>query len=151
MEKVNKSPKDTPTKSKKNNKDAVKKRDENTKDEKQDTITYTNASSANKEAMREILREVKELKEMPIKEVKEVVKEVVQQLPNKEPKKTKKKNDILSQIGKSLFVKRYNLLVCAISTSIINDKSINLTLEDTNLYMFLTESKSIFLTCYDIL
>ncbi|XP_011697731.1 PREDICTED: ribosome-binding protein 1-like isoform X3 [Wasmannia auropunctata] len=98
MEKVNKSPKDTPTKSKKNNKDAAKKRDENAKDEKQDTVTYTNASSANKDAMKEVSREVKELKEISIKEVKEVVKEVVQQLPNKEPKKTKKKNDILSQI-----------------------------------------------------
>ncbi|XP_036139842.1 kinectin isoform X3 [Monomorium pharaonis] len=90
VEKVNKSPKDTPTKLKKNNKDAAKKRDEN-KDEK-DTNTYTNAS-INKEAMREIKE-----KEMSIKEVKEIVKEVVQQLPNKEPKKTKRKNDILSQI-----------------------------------------------------
>ncbi|XP_018305000.1 kinectin isoform X5 [Mycetomoellerius zeteki] len=96
VEKVNKSPKDTPTKSKKNNKDPVKKKDEN-KDEKQDTVTYNN-TSANKEAMKEALRDVKEQKEMPIKEVKEVVKEVIQQLPNKEPKKTKKKNDILSQI-----------------------------------------------------
>ncbi|KYN08596.1 Kinectin [Cyphomyrmex costatus] len=94
VEKVNKSPKDTPTKSKKNNKDAVKKKDEN-KDEKQDTVTYNNTSSAIKEA----LRDVKEQKEMAIKEIKEVVnKEVIQQLPNKEPKKTKKKNDILSQI-----------------------------------------------------
>ncbi|KAG5322620.1 KTN1 protein, partial [Pseudoatta argentina] len=96
VEKVNKSPKDTPTKSKKNNKDAVKKKDEN-KDEKQDTVTYNNTST-NKEAMKEALRDVKEQKEMPIKEVKEVVKEVIQQLPNKEPKKTKKKNDILSQM-----------------------------------------------------
>ncbi|XP_011062333.1 PREDICTED: kinectin isoform X6 [Acromyrmex echinatior] len=94
VEKVNKSPKDTPTK-KKNNKDAVKKKDEN-KDEKQDTVTYNNTS--NKEAMKEALRDIKEQKEMPIKEVKEVVKEVIQQLPNKEPKKTKKKNDILSQM-----------------------------------------------------
>ncbi|XP_018340923.1 PREDICTED: kinectin-like isoform X4 [Trachymyrmex septentrionalis] len=96
VERVNKSPKDTPTKSKKNNKDAVKKKDEN-KDEKQDTVTYNN-TSANKEAIKEALRDVKEQKEMPIKEVKEVVKEVIQQLPNKEPKKTKKKNDILSQM-----------------------------------------------------
>ncbi|XP_071571625.1 uncharacterized protein [Temnothorax nylanderi] len=95
VEKVNKSPKDTPTKSKKNNKDAVKKKDENSKDEKQDANTYTNASSANKEAMKEIREQQKET---PVKEVKEVVKEVVQQLPNREPKKTKKKNDILSQI-----------------------------------------------------
>jgi len=103
VEKVNKSPKDTPTKSKKNNKDAIKKRDENIKDEKQDSGIYTNA---NKEAMREAFKEVKELKEIPIKEVKEVVKEVVQQLPNKEPKKTKKKNDILSQIGKLCVCKK---------------------------------------------
>ncbi|XP_039310650.1 kinectin isoform X2 [Solenopsis invicta] len=94
VEKVNKSPKDTPTKSKKNNKDAIKKKDENTKDEKQDSNSYTNASS-NKEMMREIKEQQKET---PVKEVKEIVKEVVQQLPNKEPKKTKKKNDILSQI-----------------------------------------------------
>jgi len=105
VEKVNKSPKDTPTKSKKN-KDAVKKRDENIKDEKQDSGIYTNASSANKEAIREAFKEVKELKEIPIKEVKEVVKDVVQQLPNKEPKKTKKKNDILSQIGKLCVCKK---------------------------------------------
>ncbi|XP_011872777.1 PREDICTED: kinectin isoform X3 [Vollenhovia emeryi] len=90
VERVNKSPKDTPTKSKKNNKDAVRKRDENAKDEKQDVNTY-----GNKEAMREVREQQKET---PVKEVKEVVKEVVQQLPNKEPKKTKKKNDILSQI-----------------------------------------------------
>lgn len=107
MEKINKSPKDTPTKSKKNNKD-VKKRDENIKDEKQDTNTYINASSANKESAKEIKEQQKET---PVKEIKEVVKEVVQQLPNKEPKKTKKKNDILSQIGKSLFVKEYNLFI----------------------------------------
>ncbi|KAL0113639.1 hypothetical protein PUN28_012644 [Cardiocondyla obscurior] len=95
MEKVNKSPKDTPTKSKKN-RESVKKRDENSKDEKQDLNTYTNASSANKETTREVKEQ--QQKDTPVKEVKEIVKEAVQQLPNKEPKKTKKKNDILSQI-----------------------------------------------------
>jgi len=97
-EKANKSPKDTPTKTKKNNKDAVKKKDENAKDEKQDTNVHVNASSANKEAK-------EQQKETPVKEVKEVV---VQQLSNKEPKKTKKKNDILSQIGRSLFFLKSN-------------------------------------------
>ncbi|XP_011636853.1 kinectin-like isoform X3 [Pogonomyrmex barbatus] len=99
VERINKSPKDTPTKSKKNNKDTMKKRDENVKekqDEKQDTNNYSNASSVNKETMKEVKEQQKET---PVKEVREVVKEVVvQQLPSKEPKKTKKKNDILSQI-----------------------------------------------------
>ncbi|KAL6264526.1 hypothetical protein P5V15_004633 [Pogonomyrmex californicus] len=99
VERINKSPKDTPTKSKKNNKDAMKKRDENIKekqDEKQDTNSYSNASSVNKETMKEVKEQQKET---PVKEVREVVKEVViQQLPSKESKKTKKKNDILSQI-----------------------------------------------------
>ncbi|KMQ89599.1 ribosome-binding protein 1, partial [Lasius niger] len=95
-EKVNKSPKDTPTKLKKNNKDIVKKKDENTKDEKQDSNAHTNAFSTNKEAMKEVKEQQKET---PVKEVREVIKEVVvQQLSNKEPKKTKRKNDILSQI-----------------------------------------------------
>ncbi|XP_067204916.1 kinectin isoform X3 [Linepithema humile] len=96
VERANKSPKDTPTKAKKNNKDAIKKKDENAKDEKQDTNAHINASSANKEGGKEVKEQQKET---PVKEVKEVIKEVVvQQLTNKEPKKTKKKNDILSQI-----------------------------------------------------
>lgn len=97
MEKVNKSPKDTPTKMKKNNKD-VKKKDESSKEEKQDINIHT--SSTNKE----VAKEAKEQqKETPVKEVKEVAKEVtIPQLSNKESKKTKRKNDLLSQIGKFL-------------------------------------------------
>ncbi|XP_050465215.1 kinectin isoform X2 [Cataglyphis hispanica] len=96
VEKINKSPKDTPTKLKKNNKDTIKKKDENTKDEKQDSNPHTNSFSTNKEVIKEIKEQQKET---PVKEVKEVIKEVVvQQLSNKEPKKTKRKNDILSQI-----------------------------------------------------
>ncbi|KAM0733263.1 Ribosome-binding protein 1 [Formica fusca] len=96
VEKTNKSPKDTPTKLKKNNKDTIKKKDENIKDEKQDSNAHTNLFSTNKEAIKEIKEQQKET---PVKEVREVVREVVvQQLSNKEPKKTKRKNDILSQI-----------------------------------------------------
>lgn len=84
---------------KKNNKDIIKKKDENTKDEKQDSNAHTNSFFTNKEVIKEIKEQQKET---PVKEVREVVKEVVvQQLSNKEPKKTKRKNDILSQIGKS--------------------------------------------------
>lgn len=83
---------------KKNNKDTIKKKDENIKDEKQDSNAHTNLFSTNKEAIKEIKEQQKET---PVKEVREVVREVVvQQLSNKEPKKTKRKNDILSQIGK---------------------------------------------------
>ncbi|XP_020284045.1 ribosome-binding protein 1 isoform X4 [Pseudomyrmex gracilis] len=95
VEKVNKSPKDTPTKTKKHNKD-VKKKDESSKEEKQDANIHTNASSTNKE----VAKEAKEQqKETPVKEVKEVAKEVtIPQLSNKESKKMKKKNDLVSQI-----------------------------------------------------
>ncbi|XP_032691151.1 kinectin-like isoform X2 [Odontomachus brunneus] len=94
---ANKSPKDTPTKSKKNNKDVVKKKDENAKDEKQEVNTQTNASFANKETVKEIKEQQKET---PVKEIKEAVKETapIVQSANKESKKTKKKNDILAQI-----------------------------------------------------
>ncbi|XP_014480150.1 PREDICTED: kinectin isoform X3 [Dinoponera quadriceps] len=96
---ANKSPKDTPTRSKKNNKDVVKKKDENAKDEKQETNVQTNASivTNNKEAAKEIKEQQKET---PVKEIKEAVKETasIVQSANKEPKKTKKKNDILAQI-----------------------------------------------------
>lgn len=99
---VNKSPKDTPTRSKKNNKDATKKKDENLKDEKQDVNTHISASGAtSKETMRETKDTKEQSKETPVKEVKETFKEAPFLQPsNREVKKTKKKNDILAQIGK---------------------------------------------------
>ncbi|XP_053971640.1 myosin-6 isoform X2 [Hylaeus volcanicus] len=102
---ANKSPKETPTKTKKNAKDSVKKKDENIKEEKKDekkeTTIYVNASPViNKDAIKEA-KEMKEQKETPVKDAKEAVKEIAPstQSANKESKKTKKKNDILAQIG----------------------------------------------------
>ncbi|XP_011135621.1 kinectin isoform X2 [Harpegnathos saltator] len=95
---ANKSPKDTPTRSKRNNKD-IKKKDENVKDEKQEVNTQANALFVTNN--KEIVKEIKEQqKETPVKEIKEIVKETasIVQSANKEPKKTKKKNDILAQI-----------------------------------------------------
>ncbi|XP_076482209.1 uncharacterized protein LOC117166047 isoform X2 [Bombus vancouverensis nearcticus] len=95
---INKSPKETPTKVKKNVKDSVKKKDDNIKEEKKETINNTNTSAvANKDSVKEI----KEQKETPVRDVKEIIKETVisTQSTNKESKKAKKKNDILAQIG----------------------------------------------------
>ncbi|XP_076666065.1 uncharacterized protein LOC143367789 isoform X2 [Andrena cerasifolii] len=98
---ANKSPKETPTKSKKSAKDSVKKRDENIREEKKETTANVNAAPAvNKDSTKEA-KEVKDQKESSIKEVKEMVKETAPptQSSNKESKKAKKKNDILAQIG----------------------------------------------------
>ncbi|CAK9822917.1 Ktn1 [Anthophora retusa] len=101
---INKSPKETPTKSKKNVKDSIKKKDdsvkEEKKEEKKETIINSNASSVNKDFTKEV-KEVKEQKETPVKDLKEVAKEITSstQTTNKESKKTKKRNDILAQIG----------------------------------------------------
>ncbi|XP_060830973.1 kinectin-like isoform X1 [Bombus pascuorum] len=95
---INKSPKETPTKVKKNVKDSVKKKDDNIKEEKKETINNTNIPPvANKDSAKEI----KEQKETSVRDVKEVIKETVisTQSTNKESKKAKKKNDILAQIG----------------------------------------------------
>lgn len=102
---LNKSPKETPTKTKKNVKDSTRKKDENVKEEKKEekkeTVVNINAQPlVNKESP----KETKEHKEASIKDAKEVVKESVPIQPsNKESKKTKKKNDILAQIGKLLY------------------------------------------------
>ncbi|CAL7948527.1 unnamed protein product [Xylocopa violacea] len=99
---ANKSPKDTPTKSKKNAKDPVKKKDENVKEEKKEEKkeSVTNANTV-PVVHKDPIKEVKELKETPVKDIKEVTKEAapLTQSTNKESKKTKKKNDILAQIG----------------------------------------------------
>ncbi|CAD1477429.1 unnamed protein product, partial [Heterotrigona itama] len=92
---INKSPKETPTKLKKNVKDSVKKKDDNVKEEKKEMVNNTNIPSVvNKDS-------VKEVKEIPVKDVKEATKEtsLSAQSTNKESKKAKKKNDILAQIG----------------------------------------------------
>ncbi|XP_029036615.1 kinectin-like isoform X2 [Osmia bicornis bicornis] len=99
---ANKSPKETPTKSKKSVKEKdAKKKDENVKEEKKEATASINGQSVNKDSIKET-KDVKEQKETPVKEVKEVVKETIvlsAQLPAKESKKSKKKNDILAQIG----------------------------------------------------
>nr|XP_034192908.1 kinectin-like isoform X6 [Osmia lignaria] len=98
---ANKSPKETPTKSKKSVKDSAKKKDENVKEEKKEATANINGQSVNKDSIKET-KDVKEQKETPVKEVKEVVKETIvlsAQPPAKESKKSKKKNDILAQIG----------------------------------------------------
>ncbi|XP_076164616.1 uncharacterized protein LOC143145278 [Ptiloglossa arizonensis] len=103
---VNKSPKETPTKSKKNTKDSVKKKDENIKEDKKDekkeiTASVNAPSVINRDASTKEAKEIKEQKETPVKDTKEIVKEIALSIqpPTKESKKTKKKNDILAQIG----------------------------------------------------
>ncbi|KAK1132615.1 hypothetical protein K0M31_014000 [Melipona bicolor] len=95
---INKSPKETPTKLKKNVKDSVKKKDDNVKEEKKEIVNNTNTPPVvNKDSV----KEVKEQKEITVKDVKEATKEtsLSVQSTNKESKKAKKKNDILAQIG----------------------------------------------------
>lgn len=94
---VNKSPKETPTKSKKNIKESIKKKDENVKEEKKETITNINVPVLNKDS----IKDIKEQKEISIKDAKEFMKDTIPftQSMNKESKKAKKKNDILAQIG----------------------------------------------------
>ncbi|XP_012272203.1 kinectin isoform X1 [Orussus abietinus] len=125
---VNKSPKDTPTKSKKSVKEAGKKKDDNKdnkepKEEKKEVVA--SASAPQQQIAKEVTKEVKETKEIketkeskevkeqpkdikdakeiPAKEVKELheKKEVASTVQStvKESKKAKKKNDILAQIG----------------------------------------------------
>lgn len=99
---INKSPKETPTRSKKNAKEKgdSKKKDDH-KEEKKEVSTTGNQPSANikevKEKPKESVKEVKEPKE-PVKE-----NVIPLQSSNKESKKIKKKNDILAQIGESNF------------------------------------------------
>ncbi|KAK9310054.1 hypothetical protein QLX08_000518 [Tetragonisca angustula] len=95
---INKSPKETPTKLKKNVKDSVKKKDDSVKEEKKEMVNNANTPPVvNKDSV----KEVKEQKEIPVKDVKEATKEtsLSVQSSNKESKKAKKKNDILAQIG----------------------------------------------------
>ncbi|XP_015597971.1 kinectin isoform X4 [Cephus cinctus] len=95
---VNKSPKETPTRSKKNSKEVSKKRDES-KDEKKEVVT---SASAPQQISKELIKDVKEQqKETPVKESKEVAKETALPVQSsvKETKSKKKKNDILAQIG----------------------------------------------------
>ncbi|XP_026296866.1 kinectin isoform X6 [Apis mellifera] len=94
---VNKSPKETPTKSKKSIKESIKKKDENVKEEKKETITNINVPVLNKDS----IKDIKEQKEISIKDAKEFMKDTIPftQSMNKESKKAKKKNDILAQIG----------------------------------------------------
>ncbi|KOX71284.1 hypothetical protein WN51_04388 [Melipona quadrifasciata] len=69
---INKSPKETPTKLKKNVKDSVKKKDDNVKEEKKEIVNNTNTSAVvNKDSV----KEVKEPKEITVKDVKEATKE----------------------------------------------------------------------------
>lgn len=92
---INKSPKETPTKSKKNVKDSAKKKEE-IGEEKNEVIA---SASAPQQVAKEPIRETKEAaKEVAPKEVKDTVVAAAAPIA-KESKKTKKKNDILAQIG----------------------------------------------------
>ncbi|XP_012267073.2 myosin-6 isoform X2 [Athalia rosae] len=96
---VSKSPRDTPTKSKKNFKEQGKKSAE-IKEEKREVVSV--ASAPLQHAVQETSKEVKEQqKETPVKEVKEISKEtaIPVQSSTKESKSKKKRNDILAQIG----------------------------------------------------
>ncbi|XP_011504338.1 PREDICTED: kinectin-like isoform X3 [Ceratosolen solmsi marchali] len=99
---VNKSPKETPTKSKKNAKEKDSKKKDDHKDEKKEVVS-SSVQQVNKENIKEIKEKPKEssreLKES--KEPKEIIRETIipVQSSNKESKKVKKKNDILAQIG----------------------------------------------------
>lgn len=99
---INKSPKETPTKSKKSIKESIKKKDENVKEEKKETTNVNIPPVLNKDSVKEI----KEQKEISIKDTKEIMKDTISftQSMNKETKKAKKKNDILAQIGKLLII-----------------------------------------------
>ncbi|XP_032455138.1 kinectin isoform X13 [Nasonia vitripennis] len=95
---VNKSPKETPTRSKKNAKEKDSKKKDDHKEEKKEVPTTSNQPSASakdqvKEKPKETIKEVKEPKE-PVKENVTPL-----QSSNKESKKIRKKNDILAQIG----------------------------------------------------
>lgn len=100
---INKSPKDTPTKSKKNVKEQPKKSVE-LKEEKKEVAVVAN--TLQQQAVKEVPKDVKEQpKDTPVKGAKEITKETAPsvQLLSKETKNKKKKNDILAQIGKLIF------------------------------------------------
>ena len=91
---LNKSPKETPTKTKKNVKESAKKKEE-IKEEKKEVAA---SGGSPQQVAKEPTKETKEVAKEPLlKETKESVVSV--QPLNKESKKAKRKNDILAQIG----------------------------------------------------
>lgn len=86
----NKSPKETPTKTKKAGKESTKKKDENLKEEKKEAMVNMNSTPNNH-------------KETSAKEIKDSVKEV------QSSRRSKKKNDILAQIGNNINIKKKTL------------------------------------------
>ncbi|XP_046823008.1 kinectin-like isoform X5 [Vespa crabro] len=126
---VSKSPKETPTKVKRNIKEPIKKKDENVKEEKKETSINVNAPSvANKEGVKETKDQQKEA---IIKDTKEVVKDPVPsvQLSNKESKKTKKKNDILAQIGGDKDAVNVSLLMLFIQKAELSRSEIQILID----------------------
>ncbi|XP_047356077.1 kinectin-like isoform X5 [Vespa velutina] len=126
---VSKSPKETPTKVKRNIKEPIKKKDENIKEEKKETSINVNAPSvANKEGVKETKDQQKEA---IIKDTKEVVKDPVPsvQLSNKESKKTKKKNDILAQIGGDKDAVNVSLLMLFIQKAELSRSEIQILID----------------------
>ncbi|KAL2728777.1 kinectin-like isoform X1 [Vespula squamosa] len=126
---ASKSPKETPTKVKRNNKEPIKKKDENIKEEKKETNLNVNApSAANKEGVKETKDQQKEA---VIKDIKEVVKDPVPsvQLSNKESKKTKKKNDILAQIGGDKDAVNVSLLMLFIQKAELSRSEIQILID----------------------
>ncbi|XP_035732879.1 kinectin-like isoform X4 [Vespa mandarinia] len=126
---VSKSPKETPTKVKRNIKEPIKKKDENVKEEKKETSININAPSVtNKEGTKETKDQQKEA---IIKDTKEVVKDPVPsvQLSNKESKKTKKKNDILAQIGGDKDAVNVSLLMLFIQKAELSRSEIQILID----------------------
>nr|XP_050854408.1 kinectin-like isoform X1 [Vespula vulgaris] len=123
---ASKSPKETPTKMKRNIKEPIKKKDENVKEEKKETNVNVNVlSTANKEGAKETKDQQKEA---VIKDIKEVVKDPVQ-LSNKESKKTKKKNDILAQIGGDKDAVNVSLLMLFIQKAELSRSEIQILID----------------------
>ncbi|XP_043671767.1 early endosome antigen 1-like isoform X3 [Vespula pensylvanica] len=147
---ASKSPKETPTKMKRNIKEPIKKKDENVKEEKKETNVNVNVlSTANKEGAKETKDQQKEA---VIKDIKEVVKDPVPsvQLSNKESKKTKKKNDILAQIGGDKDAVNVSLLMLFIQKAelsrseiqILIDQLLNKQLDNPSEYSEWTEGRA---------
>ncbi|KAK2587486.1 hypothetical protein KPH14_003189 [Odynerus spinipes] len=126
---VSKSPKETPTKLKKNVKEPVKKKDESVKEDKKEINVNVNAPST---VTKDSVKEPKDQqKEVVAKDIKEVVKDSVSsvQLSSKESKKTKKKNDILAQIGGDKDAVNVSLLMLFIQKAELSRSEIQILID----------------------
>ena len=97
---ITKSPKGTPLKLKKSNKEYLKKKDE-VKEERMEINTANEPHQIIKDSLKDTNEIQKDISVKEIKEVKETL--VSAQLSSKESKRTKKKNDILAVLGKLVF------------------------------------------------